>query len=107
MAEKKNYLPVIWQSILVGSFVMGLLYFPINTKFDAISKDIARVKKDHITHCVNSKDKFDNVPDTRLVQMQFEHIKETLETIERELLTCRGADEKFQETLQKILIKLN
>ena len=102
----KTYLPVIWQSILIISFVLGLVYFPVNIKFDAMSKDIAQIKKDHERHHEETKEKFCKVPDIKIVELQFSHIKVSLKDIQEELSACRGQDEKLQQTLQEILIKL-
>lgn len=104
--KSKNYLPIIWQSILIISFVMGLIYFPVNTKFEAVSKDIEQLKRDHVEHCQANKDRFTTVAETKFVEIQFHHIQESLDGIRQELIACRGSDQKLQDTLQAILIKL-
>ena len=90
MAEKKNYLPVIWQSILVGSFLIG-----VGMGWAQINGRVKAIETAHQFHCMDSKDRFAKVPDLKNVELQFAHISKSLEDIKKEV-----------KTLQTILIKM-
>lgn len=104
--KKSNYISMIGQLILIVSFVLGLIYFPVNIKFAEVQKRIDGLEKEHEEHCLNAKEEFAKTPNAKLVELQFAHIAKSLDDIHAELSRSRSTDEKFQKTLQEILVKL-
>ena len=96
-----NILPKIWQTILIVTFIMGL-----GVTWAQLNGRVESLEKDYTKHCMEMKERLAKVPDNKVVELQFKHIIEALDDIHAELTSCRGTDEKFQQTLQQILFKL-
>jgi hypothetical protein len=99
--RKNNYFPIVWQIILIISFLIGL-----GITWEQLDGRVDSLEKEHERHCIAQKEQFSRVPNAQLVALQFEHISKMLDGIQDELIACRGADDKLQETMQKILMKL-
>lgn len=88
-------------------FVLGVVYFPVKSRFAEIDKTIIRMEKDHTEHCVKSNDKFKNVPLQPVIEIQFAYISTELTEIKKEIANRKEIDSNLQKTLDAILLKLN
>ena len=106
MSWKIN-LDQIPQIITIIVFVTGVLYFPVNAKFDSIRKEIGIIKKDHITHCSYQKEQMKDFALLGETNLKLDQICIELRRLFDELDKCQTQDEKLRETIQVLILKLS
>lgn len=87
----------IRDAIGIIMIALSMVYFPVNTKFAAMQKEIDIIKKDHQEHCLQTKNQFSNVPDPKIVELRFAYIKESLDDIKNDFNEFQKKNEEFQK----------
>lgn len=103
---RKDYLSTTLTCLSIIMILLGALYIPVNNKFAAMEKTIIHIEKDHEKHCVNSKERFKKVPETKNVELKFTYIGKELTKINNELALYRTSNQNIAVTLDKILRRL-